>query len=250
MSIGKYLRPGGIDGGRFFTEPAAVSSRMMSGHFGKERSSMGRLGSWNPLSYGQEALWFLWKLVPRTAAYNIVLPLRIRGSLDVPAFAHALQMLADRHPSLRTELMEEGGKPYQRAIDGHILEIEQVEASDWDDARVDDALLERARHPFDLEESVFLRTTLFRRAADHHVLVIVTHHIISDLWSLIVLMDELRELYAAAREGRKGRVPELPLTSAGYVAQQRAARAEALSKTPPPAIEGATAPWAGELAGV
>src|SRR5260221_14258238 len=228
MSIGKYLRPGGIDGGRFFTEPAAVSSRMMSGHFGKERSSMGRLGSWNRLAYRQDALLFLWKLVPRTAAYNIVLRLRIRGSLDVPAFTHALQMLADRHPSLRTELMEEGGKPYQRAIDGHILEIEQVEASDWDDARVDDALLERARHPFDLEESVFPRTTLFRRAADHHVLVIVTHHIISDLWSLIVLMDELRELYAAAREGRQGRPTGLPLAHPRLDAAPPAACAGAL----------------------
>src|SRR5688572_22524403 len=129
--------------------------------------------SWHSLSYGQEALWFLWKLVPQTWAYNIVLPVGVRGPLDIYALQSALQQLTDRHPALRTEFREESGKPLQRAREGHAVLIEHVDAPAWSDAwseaRLHDAIEERARHPFDLESNAALRTTLFRRGPEHHV---------------------------------------------------------------------------------
>jgi len=187
---------------------------------------MGSVG-WYPLSHGQEALWFLWKLVPGTWAYNIVLPAGVRGPLDVSAFRRALQILSGRHPSLRTEFTEENGKPLQRPIDDHPVALEEIDASRWSDAQVDEALREKARQPFDLERSAALRVTLFRRSADHHVLVIAVHHIVCDLWSLIVFMDELRQVYTAETEGgeTEGRactLPPLLLTAEDYVRQQRA----------------------------
>ena len=184
---------------------------------------MGLTRSWTSLSYGQEALWFLYKLVPQTWSYNIVLPAGVRGPLDTEAFRAALQAASDRHPALRMEFREEGGKPFQRAMEQHDVRFEHVDATAWSDADVDRAIVERARQPFDLESSAAMRTTLFRRAADHHVLLIVVNHIVADLWSLIVVMDELRELYAAQKEGRVAALAPLPLTFEDAVREQREA---------------------------
>ena len=80
-----------------------------------------------PLSYGQEALWFLWKLIPGTWAYNIVLPVGVRGRLDVAAFRRAVQKLSDRHAALRTEFGEDAGRPRQRPLEGHqVLLVEEA----------------------------------------------------------------------------------------------------------------------------
>jgi amino acid adenylation domain-containing protein len=183
----------------------------------KMRSS----GSWSPLSHGQEALWFLAKLVPQTWTYNVVLPVGIRGALDTVALRRALTALSDRHPSLRMEFREEGGAPRQRAISEHEIHFREIDASGWSDARMEDALRDEAHRPFDLEQSAVPRTVLFRRAPDHHVFVFVVHHIVSDLWSVIVAMDELRQLYSAERDGSPCDLPPLTTTYEQYVLQQR-----------------------------
>jgi amino acid adenylation domain-containing protein len=185
--------------------------------------SMRRSGSWSPLSHGQEALWFLWKLVPRTWAYNTVLPFRVRGALDPAALRRALQTLSDRHPGLRMELREEGGSPSQRPLEQHAVHLEEIDATGWSEGRLDEALGEAARRPFDLEGDATLRTTLFRCASDRHAFIVVAHHIVSDLWSFIVLMDELRQLYPAERDGRDAQLPPLPVEYVDYVRQQRQA---------------------------
>jgi amino acid adenylation domain-containing protein len=186
-----------------------------------KETSMGRAQRWYPLSHGQEALWFLCQLVPQTWSYNIPLPVAVRGRLDVPAFRRSVQKLCGRHPLLRTVFREEGGRPLQSALPDCELSLELVDASGWEDTRLEDAIRDRARQPFDLEASALPRTTLFRRAADHHVLLFVLHHIVSDLWSLIVVMDELRQLYAAETEGLKYTLPSLSLSYEDYVRQQR-----------------------------
>jgi amino acid adenylation domain-containing protein len=184
---------------------------------------MGSTEGWASLSFGQEALWFLWKLVPQTPTYNIVLPVGIRGPLDVDAFHAALQFVSDRHPAVRTEFREDGGKPFQRPIESFPVRFELLDAAGWCDAEVESAIVDRARRPFDLESAAAMRTTLFRRSADHHVLLIVVSHIVSDLWSLIVLVDELRQVYAAKRERRPCVLPPLAQTFADVVREQREA---------------------------
>jgi amino acid adenylation domain-containing protein len=184
---------------------------------------MRRSGSWSPLSHGQEALWFLWKLVPHTWAYNTVLPFRIRGPLDAAALRRALQKLSDRHPGLRMEFREEGGHPSQRPLEQHPVHLQEIDAAGWSDDRLHEASSEAARYPFDLEADATLRTTLFRRAPDEHAFLVVAHHIVSDLWSFIILMDELRHLYPAERDGRDAQLPPLPVDYVDYVRQQRQA---------------------------
>jgi amino acid adenylation domain-containing protein len=191
-------------------------------------------GRWQRLSHGQEGLWFLWKLVPEASAYHNVLPLRIRGALDVDALHRALQRLVDRHPSMRMEFKEEAGRPCQRTRERQKAAFEVIDAFGWSETRLDGMLREYARRPFDLERDAAPRVTLFRAAPDHHLFLLVAHHIVSDLWSFIVLMDELREAYAAERAGREPALPALPLSYAAYVGERHqmaaADAAEALWK--------------------
>ncbi len=179
--------------------------------------------TWYPLSYGQEALWFLWKLAPRSWAYNIPLAVGVRGELDPAALQRSLQTLSDRHPCLRMAFREEGGQPSQRPIGRHQVQLNTVDAFRWSEAQLQDALRDGARSPFDpaAAAGAALRGTLFRRDHNRHELLIVVHHIASDLWSLVVLMDELRQLYAAEKAGTGWSLPPLPLRYEDYVHWQR-----------------------------
>jgi amino acid adenylation domain-containing protein len=186
------------------------------------RERMGSTGGWHPLSDGQEALWFLWELAPESWAYNIVFPAGIRGELDTAAFRRALQRLSGRHPCLRLEFRNEDGKTLQRAREHHEVKLELLDASTWSPSRLDQAVREHAQRLFDLKSDAALRVTLFRRGPGSHVLLLSIPHIVSDLWSLIILMDELRESYAAERSGRQANLPVQPLCYEDYVRWQRA----------------------------
>src|SRR3954452_21750933 len=113
-------------------------------------SNLSRTDNGSPLSHGQEALWFLAKLVPRTWAYNIVLPVAVRGPLDPAALTRALARLTVRHPSLRTSFHEEGGRPHQVPLPDFAPRIEHLDAAGWSEARITEAIRERAQRPFDL----------------------------------------------------------------------------------------------------
>jgi amino acid adenylation domain-containing protein len=185
------------------------------------RERLGSTGGWYPLSHAQEALWFLWKLAPQSCAYNLVLPVGVRGALDVEALRRSLQKLSERHACLRTQFQEEGGRPRQRTSPPPPFNFELVEASGWDDTEFGEAVSRYARRPIDLEADARPRVTLFRRAADHHALLFVIHHILSDLWSLIVLMDELKDVYSAEKDGGTAALSPLPLSYEDYVRWQR-----------------------------
>jgi len=169
--------------------------------------------------YGQESLWFLWKLAPQSWAFNTVLPFRIKGDLDRKAFAQAFQSLTDRHPCLRCEFAELNGKPQQRFAARRVARIEETDASEWSDDRLDGVLLDHARQAFDLTVDASIRVCLFRESDDSHVALI--DHIINDYWSMSVIMDDLEKLYAAARDGAEHSLPDLPLSFEFFVLWQR-----------------------------
>jgi amino acid adenylation domain-containing protein len=177
------------------------------------RGRLGSTGGWFPLTHGQEALWFLWKLAPQSWAYNMALPFGVRGPLDPAALRRSLRALWHRHPCLRTEFRERDGQTFQRARDDFTVTVDPVDASGWSEDRLREAVRDEARRPFDLEADAACRVSLFRRGADSHVMLIVLPHIVGDLWSIVVLMDELREVYAAEAAGRPW---SLPVPSLGY----------------------------------
>ena len=149
-----------------------------------------------PLSYGQRSLWFVHKLAPASAAYTVTYAGRISGALDVPALERAAQALVDRHPMLRTTYTERDGQPVQLVhpqwpvrMARHSLGPTELELDEWIRRETD--------RPFDLYTGPVLRLTLLQRTADEHVLLLVVHHIAVDFWSIDVILDELRLLYAA-----------------------------------------------------
>jgi amino acid adenylation domain-containing protein len=155
------------------------------------------------LSAGQEALWFLHQLAPDTGAYNIGGAARIRGDLDVAALQRAFQTLADRHPSLRATFAAGQDLPVQRVRPHLELTVTVEEISAWSEATLNERLTEETLRPFDLQSGPLVRACLFRRAPQEHILLLVMHHIVADLWSLAILMNELGGLYRGRSESGK-----------------------------------------------
>ncbi|MEV0348342.1 amino acid adenylation domain-containing protein [Nonomuraea sp. NPDC050680] len=152
-------------------------------------------GTLPPLSAGQERLWFLHRLDPGDASYNMYIVRRLRGPLDPEALRRALTALLARHESLRTRFPEVDGRPVAVVEPaGRPADVELLDADDEAEARA--LVAARTNAPLDLGAAPPLRITLIRLGGDDHVLCVVLHHIIADGWSITVLLDDLARLYA------------------------------------------------------
>ncbi|MCR4542455.1 condensation domain-containing protein, partial [Pseudomonas sp. 18.1.10] len=170
------------------------------------------------LSYAQERQWFLWQLERDSAAYHLPRALRLKGRLDRAALQRSFDTLIARHESLRTHLHQDVDQVLQVVAPELPLEIacETAGAADLE-ARVQAEVAQ----PFDLQQGPLLRVKLLQLAPDEHVLVLVLHHIVSDGWSMQVMVDELVRLYVAYSQGQDLRLPELPIQYPDYALWQR-----------------------------
>jgi acyl transferase domain-containing protein/acyl carrier protein len=167
----------------------------------------------HPLSYGQQALWFLHHLAPESDAYNVLFTARIRQTVDLDRLQGALTALTTRHPMLRTTFALGPAGPVQQAGPPDVT-IERENVAGLDAIQLRERVTAFARRPLDLARGPVMRVTLFSQAPDAHVLLISVHHIATDAWSFEILLGELRELLAAAAEGRPAR---LAPTSVEYI---------------------------------
>ncbi|HET7460394.1 MAG TPA: amino acid adenylation domain-containing protein [Longimicrobium sp.] len=178
-----------------------------------------------PLSFAQERLWFLDRLEPGSATYNIPTALRLTGALDEPALERSLSEIVRRHEALRTVFGEVDGSPVQVIAPFGGFALPREDLSGWSDTEREAALRRRAREetarPFDLAAGPLFRAALLRLGAEDHVLLLSMHHIVSDGWSTGVLFRELSALYAAYREGRESPLAELAVQYADYAVWQR-----------------------------
>ncbi|HET8796683.1 MAG TPA: amino acid adenylation domain-containing protein, partial [Thermoanaerobaculia bacterium] len=195
-------------------------------------STLGRIeiadrGKPLPLSLAQQRLWFIDQL-DKTAsvAYHIPAALRLLGTLDVVALQAALDRVVARHESLRTSLIAVEGVPYQRiapADCGFALrhtDLRHLSGAEREDA-VARLTAEEARKPFDLVEGPLFRGQLLALSNEEHVLLITQHHIVSDGWSLNLLVHEVATLYAAFTRGESDPLPPLDIQYADYALWQR-----------------------------
>ncbi len=176
-----------------------------------------------PVSLGQQRLWFIDQLEGGGAAYNSGVVLRLRGALVTRALQTALDALVKRHETLRTVFVEVDGEPWQHispdsGFELVIKDLAHVAASQRDRA-IRQEKIEAAQQRFDLRTGPLIRGRLVH--ADDHVLIITTHHIVSDGWSVGVLIRELAELYNACRAECDPKLPPLPLQYADYAQWQR-----------------------------
>ncbi|MDJ0835579.1 MAG: amino acid adenylation domain-containing protein [Acidobacteriota bacterium] len=179
-----------------------------------------------PASFAQQRLWFLDRLEGANPAYIVHAALGMEGPLNVDALERAALALAQRHEVLRTTFASCNGEPIQvihPELPGY---FQRVDLSDLDEAARYAASQQytsrKQLKPMDLETGPLARITVIRMQENRHVLVITMHHIISDAWSMGVLIKELSALYTDFAAGRTPNLPPLPIQYADFAAWQRA----------------------------
>ncbi|MBG0816340.1 condensation domain-containing protein [Planomonospora sp. ID82291] len=215
----------------FFAAPtvaglaAAVAARASSGASAAEPRAADagpRAADAEPvLSFDQERLWLENQLRPGTA-YNVHGRRRLTGPLDVAAMEGGIRAILLRHETLRTRFPTVDGRPVQVVDDlGEDWRLEVVEGADEDEARR--LADEQATAPFDLARGPLFRCLLVKLGDTEHVLAVTMHHIISDAWSVGLLVRELSALYEAGGDAERAGLAELPIQYRDYAVWQRAA---------------------------
>ncbi|HEX5356498.1 MAG TPA: amino acid adenylation domain-containing protein [Aquabacterium sp.] len=180
-----------------------------------------------PLSLAQQRLWFLDQMGDAAEAYVIPLALKLDGALDIDALRSAFDAVIERHEILRTSFPHVDGVPSQHvhpASGFELLVIDQESDLAGDQpADVTQQCRTLLTAPFDLARGPLLRGMLIRQAPQVHELFMAMHHIVSDGWSMNVLVQEVVALYAAFSEGHASPLPPLPIQYADYAIWQRQA---------------------------
>ncbi|MGR9404813.1 non-ribosomal peptide synthase/polyketide synthase (plasmid) [Rhizobium leguminosarum] len=177
-----------------------------------------------PLSYSQQRLWFLSQLDEDSTNYNIPLGWRLQGRLERVAWRRSLDRLFARHEALRCTFVAGEDDPQVQILSGDRgLPVVEHDLRDRPDAQAAllDLCQEEARTPFDLAREPLIRGRLIRLADEEYVFLLTQHHIVSDGWSMGVLVRELSSLYRAFEAGEDDPLPPLAIQYPDYAAWQR-----------------------------
>jgi amino acid adenylation domain-containing protein len=173
-----------------------------------------------PLSFAQRRLWFLSHLEPGQPAYHLPYALRLTGPLDLPALAAALDGVVGRHEALRTVFELADGEPWQRVLPAAPAVLPRADLSALPAAAREGEARRLAAadalRPFDVDHGPHLRALLLRLEDEKYDLLFTMHHLVSDGWSMGVLVREVGALYAAATTGRPAGLPELAVQYPDY----------------------------------
>ncbi|MDY7095149.1 MAG: amino acid adenylation domain-containing protein [Acidobacteriota bacterium] len=192
-----------------------------------------------PLSFAQQRLWFLDQLDPGNPAYNNYVTVDVKGALDTAVLERAVAHVVERHEGLRTAFAYRGEEPVQsieeaprgrRRVRLPVIDLEGLDPTELDSGRRDFGTRRReatrlavaeAARPFDLERPPLLRAALARHHREHHALMLTVHHIVSDGWSVTLLIREVAQLYAAFAAGQPSPLPPLPIQPVDFAQWQR-----------------------------
>jgi amino acid adenylation domain-containing protein len=208
----------------------------------RRRSADGPL----PPSHAQRRLWIVDRMEPGSPAYNVPTFLRLRGELDAAALLRAVRGLVARHEALRTSFPELDGEPVQVVAPPARFPVPEVDlralAEPDRERLLGGLLLAEGLRPFDLERGPVVRASLVRMAPADSVLLFHTHHIVTDEWSVGVMMREVSALYDAFSRGEPSPLPEPEIQFGDYALWQREMLAGGT-------LEAQLAFWRGRLAG-
>lgn len=178
-----------------------------------------------PLSFAQQRFWFLEQFQPGNCAYNEPFALRLKGALNWVALERSINEIVRRHDILRTTFATVAGQSVQVVVPSLSLDVNAINLRVFPKAERETELqrlfAEQLQQPFDLTQCPLLRVTLLQLDDAEYVLLFVTHHIVSDGWSMGVFIQELTALYAAFDRGQLSPLPELPIQYADYAAWQQ-----------------------------
>jgi amino acid adenylation domain-containing protein len=176
-----------------------------SGYFARQRA----IRSGFALSPAQRRLWVLDQMLVEKNVYNVPLATRLDGPLNVKNLRRALETILQRHESLRTRFGIVEGEVRQFVSEPGRLDFEEVDAALTSEDEVKRLCRHAASRVFDLQSGPLFRAFLFKLAPERHILVLVTHHIVSDLLSVAILCRELASVYNALANGPAGSLPPL-----------------------------------------
>ena len=178
-----------------------------------------------PLSFAQQRLWFLAQMEDGSRAYHVHFGMRLSGTLVAAALRQALDRVVERHETLRTTFAWVNGEVVQRvgpATGSHFPMVEcDLRNKKNAEKELNRLITEGASVPFNLECGPLIRGLLVRQAEHQYALLITMHHIVSDAWSLGLLLNEVSTLYGAFLAGKVDLLPELPVQYADYAIWQR-----------------------------
>ncbi|MBW4570586.1 MAG: amino acid adenylation domain-containing protein, partial [Tolypothrix carrinoi HA7290-LM1] len=188
-----------------------------------------------PLSFAQQRLWFLQQLEVDSGFYNIYVTVRFQGQLDVAALESSLNYIISRHEALRTNFVTVDGQPVSvihpnRGLTLQVVDLQHL-AQTQREITCQQLAIEEASRPFDLAVDPLVRASLLKLKEKEHVLLVVMHHIVSDGWSIGVLVRELAAVYQATCNQAAIALPELPIQYTDFaVWQQQWLQGEVLAK--------------------
>ncbi len=178
-----------------------------------------------PMSFAQQRLWFIDQLQPGNFANHIWAALRLTGFLNQAAFLQTLDEIVRRHEVLRTTFSMIEEKPVQVIIPTLRLTLPTINLEELSEveqeAEVKKLVIQEMQQPFNLSQAPLLRATLLRLSEIEHILVFTMHHIISDGWSVGVLIKEVAALYEAFSKEQPSPLSELPIQYVDFATWQR-----------------------------
>ena len=167
-----------------------------------------------PLSYTQQGVWSIERLAPGNSAYNVSAGLRLQGSLEPNILEQCINEIIRRHEVLRSTFVMLDERPVQQVASSLTLSMPLVDLQHLAEADrepyVEQWALSNAQTSFDLTVAPLMRATLFRLDPQHHILVLVLHHIVVDGQSMFILKTEMTKLYESFSAGRPSSLAELP----------------------------------------
>jgi amino acid adenylation domain-containing protein len=177
------------------------------------------------LSFAQQRLWFLDRLMPNHPFYNIPLALNLTGSIDSAALEQTFNEIVRRHEALRTNIVMDSGQPVQvihptLTIPLPVIDLQQLQPAERE-IQARQLAIEATQQPFNLSTDALLRVKLLRLEQTRSILLLTLHHIVADGWSLGVLMNEIAALYSAFASNRPSPLPELTIQYADFAHWQR-----------------------------
>ncbi|MFS0516454.1 condensation domain-containing protein [Nostoc sp. UIC 10607] len=186
-----------------------------------------------PLSFAQQRLWFIDQLEPGSSLYNDTIAVRLTGRLNIAALAQSLNEIVQRHEALRTTFTTVDGQPVQVITPVLRLSLPIVDlrsrsvsfreslSPNTQQIEIEHFAAEESQRPFNLAEGPLLRVMLLQLNKDEHVLLFTIHHIVSDAWSMGLLVQEAATLYEAFNRGQPSPLPELPIQYADFAYWQQ-----------------------------
>jgi amino acid adenylation domain-containing protein len=177
------------------------------------------------LSFAQQRLWFLNRLEPDSPAYNITAAVRLSGSLDAEKLEQSFNEVIKRHESLRTTFAIVEVRPVQVISPDYVMRLRRADLIDLPEsereAEVQRRIAEESQQAFSLDEGPLLCALLLKLREDEHIAIITMHHIVSDGWSMGILINEVATLYESFCNGKPSPLVAPPIQYVDFAHWQR-----------------------------